>query len=73
MSNSIVDDVNKVVESAEIKNSELVSKFTQALEKIQKLQDEGIIKPRGNTLLPIEDRYRSIYINKDLLLKSSTK
>jgi len=64
MNSAIVDKVIEVLDSKEFEENESISKYLQALEEFDSLRDKGLIKERGNTLLPIEERYKSIYSNR---------
>jgi hypothetical protein len=56
---SIVDEVNTALATKEFEES--ISKYVQALESLKTLQNMGIVQEKGSMLLPIEERYKSVY------------
>jgi len=60
---SLVDEVKTIIEKNGFKDSEEYAKYIEALKCIVAMQDTGLLNANGSSLLPIEERYKSIYIS----------
>ena len=57
MNNNLTQDILDVVKNVN-KNDDEYLKYSNALDAYKKMIEEGKIKPRGNCLIAIEDRFR---------------
>lgn len=60
---SIVMEVQKVIQKSEekLKECQKCGEYEDMIKKYKEMVDAGITKPRGNNLLPIEDRFSSYH------------
>ena len=58
----ILDEVKAVITAESAKNLKDFSKYIEAQKYMKSMQDKGLIQKKKNTLLPIEERYKSAYI-----------
>ncbi|MCL2607540.1 MAG: hypothetical protein FWD92_03155 [Methanomassiliicoccaceae archaeon] len=61
MTKNIVDEVVALIDSKKFEGNKNISEYVKAVEKLESLRKMGMIKEKGNNLLPIEERYKSVY------------
>ena len=65
MTGNIVDEVETLTSSGKFDRNKSISEYVKALESLDSLRKMGVVKEKGNNLLPIEDRYKSVYAGQE--------
>ena len=60
----LVDEVRAVITAESAKDTKGLAKYVEAKKHLGSMRDKGLIKEKGNSLLPIEERYKSAYTCK---------
>jgi len=55
---SIIDDVNEIINEKSYNDNERIKYFTESAERFNELVKRGLIKPRGNQIMPLDELYR---------------
>ena len=55
---SIVDDVDRIISKESCYNSEKIKSFIKSAEWFNEMEKRGLVKPRGNQIMPLDEVYR---------------
>ena len=61
MIRTIADEVSIILDSDGFNENESIAGYLHAIETLELLRKMGVINEREKNLLPIEERYKSVY------------
>jgi len=63
MTRSITDEVGIILKTDNFNENESIPRYEKAIESLEALKKMGVLSESGSNLLPIEERYKSVYCN----------